>query len=123
TGSGKTVLFAFIVENAAKRLGNSVYILGHRDEIIQQISEALDIMDVAHGVIAAGYPQTEAPVQICSVQTLWRRLHKLTKPPDLIIIAEWHYRIATTFRAIIDACPNAKLVGVTATPERLDGKG
>src|SRR5262245_44364711 len=53
TGSGKTVLFSAIVAGAAER-GNRVAILGHRQEIVDQISEALTELGVAHGLIAAG---------------------------------------------------------------------
>jgi DNA repair protein RadD len=122
TGSGKTVLFSEIVRGAAAR-GNRVVILGHRDEIVQQIGEALTALDVAHGIIAAGYPETpELPVQIASVPTLVRRLDRLHRV-DLLVIDESHHATAGTWSKIIAALPEAKLIGVTATPERLDGKG
>jgi hypothetical protein len=57
TGSGKTVLFAHVVAGAVER-GNRVAILGHRAEIVDQISQALDVLGVAHGIIAAGHPET-----------------------------------------------------------------
>src|SRR5262245_58371293 len=61
TGSGKTVLFATVVAGAAAR-GSRVVILGHRDEIVQQIDEALTALEIAHGFIAAGYADMSAPV-------------------------------------------------------------
>ena len=74
TGSGKTILFSAVVAGAAAR-GSRIIILGHRDEIVRQISEALDELGVAHGIIAAGYPELPMfPVQVASVQTLARRL-------------------------------------------------
>jgi superfamily II DNA or RNA helicase len=120
--TGKTVLFATVVAGAAAR-GNRVVILGHRDEIVRQIVDALTELGVAHGIIAAGYPAAEALVQVASVATLVRRLHHLDPPPDLLVPDEAHHCAAKTWRRIIEAVPEAKILGVTATPERLDGKG
>ena len=123
TGSGKTVLFAIIVAGAAAR-GNRVTILGHRDEIVRQITDALTELGVPHGIVAAGYPETPLlPVQVASVATLVRRLHHLDPPPDLLVPDEAHHCAANTWRKIIAAVPQAKILGVTATPQRLDGKG
>jgi superfamily II DNA or RNA helicase len=123
TGSGKTVLFAIIVAGAAAR-GNRVTILGHRDEIVRQITDALTELGVPHGIVAAGYPETPLlPVQVASVATLVRRLHHLDPAPDLLVPDEAHHCAASTWRKIIDAVPQAKILGVTATPQRLDGKG
>ena len=122
TGSGKTVLFATVVAGAAER-GHRIAILGHRQEITEQISAALDALGVVHGVIAAGQAETaDAAVRVCSVATLARRLDRLTDT-DLIVVDEGHHAAARTWRRIIAAAPRAKLLGVTATPERLDGKG
>jgi superfamily II DNA or RNA helicase len=122
TGSGKTVLFTAVVSGAAER-GNRVVILGHRQEICDQISQALDVLGVAHGLIAAGYPETPLlPVQVASVATLIRRLDRFTGA-DLLVIDEAHHAVAGMWRTIIAALPQAKILGVTATPERLDGQG
>jgi superfamily II DNA or RNA helicase len=121
TGSGKTVLFAHVVAGAVAR-GNRVVILGHRDEIVRQVSSSLNALDVVHGVIAAGYPESPGAVHVASVQTLARRLGGL-RPPDLIVIDEAHHTVAGTWLKILAAFPNARVLGVTATPERLDGKG
>jgi DNA repair protein RadD len=123
TGSGKTLIFAAVVAGATTR-GNRTCILGHRDEIVRQISEALTALGIGHGFIAAGYPESpELSVQVCSVQTLIRRLHRLAPTPDLLVIDEAHHAAAKTWRAIIDALPDARILGVTATPQRLDGRG
>jgi DNA repair protein RadD len=121
TGSGKTVLFAFIVQSAVAR-GNRVAILGHRQEIVDQIDAALSVLDVPHGLIAAGHDETPAPVQVASVQTLVRRLDRL-HGISAIVVDEAHHAVAGTWRKILAAAPQAKVLGVTATPERLDGKG
>jgi superfamily II DNA or RNA helicase len=122
TGSGKTVLFSYIVAGAAAR-GNRVAILGHRQEIVEQISTALDELAVPHGLIAAGHAETpDAPVQVAGIATLVRRLDRLGEL-DLLVADEGHHSVAGTWRKIINAAPDARILGVTATPERLDGKG
>ena len=121
TGGGKSLTFSFIAHGAAAK-GNRVYILSHRQELIDQISSALELTGTPHGFIAAGYPTLEAHVQIASVQTLVRRLDR-TPQPDLIVIDEAHHARAETFERIIREWPRAKLLGVTATPIRLSGEG
>ena len=120
-GAGKTVLFAYVVAGAREK-GNRVLILAHRTELIEQISEALKQFDVPHGFIAAGYPQDSAPVQVASVQTLVRRLPM--QAPDLIVQDEAHHLAeGNSWAKIHEAFPKARVLGVTATPVRLDGQG
>jgi superfamily II DNA or RNA helicase len=61
-------------------------------------------------------------VQVASVQTLIRRIDRMPAP-DLIVIDEAHHANASTWRQIINTWPSARLLGVTATPFRLDGTG
>jgi DNA repair protein RadD len=121
TGGGKTYTFAYITSQAAAR-GNRVLILVHRQELLLQSSESLDSIGVDHGLIAPGHTMTTDPVQVASVQTLVRRLDRIT-PPDLIVIDESHHSGAETWGKILRAFPEARLLGVTATPCRLDGAG
>jgi superfamily II DNA or RNA helicase len=122
TGGGKTIMFAAITQSAAAR-GNRVLILVHRRELIRQASQKLSQADVPHGVIAAGDPKADHPVQVASVQTLARRLDQLSWQPDLIVIDEAHHAVAGTWRKILDHWPHALRLGVTATPLRQDGRG
>jgi DNA repair protein RadD len=122
TGSGKTCLFSYVV-SGARALDHRVLILAHRTELIDQISSALKEFSVPHGFIAAGYQNTPAPVQVASVQTLVRRLDNQTAP-DLIVQDEAHHLAAgNSWDKIHAAFPKAKILGVTATPVRLDGQG
>jgi superfamily II DNA or RNA helicase len=121
TGGGKTICFAFIVAAAVAK-SSRVLILIHRIELVEQIAATLARFGVPYGIIAAGYPETDAPVQVASVQTLVRRLDDIGAY-DLVVIDEAHHAVAGTWRTILDAVPGAKVLGVTATPERLDGKG
>ena len=124
TGGGKTVVFSHIAEQAAAR-GNRVGILVHRQELVDQSSRTLHDIGLEHGVIAAGYRQDlSRGCQVASVQTLARRLH--TIPPDffqLLIVDEAHHAVAGQWAKILDHCAGAHVLGVTATPERLDGRG
>lgn len=122
TGGGKTVIFSYIAQNAAAR-GGRVLILVHRRELLQQTSETLMTLGLKHGVIAAGHPMTDELIQIASVQTLVRRLEKLHAVPSLIIIDEAHHAVAGSWAKILERLDSAKLLGVTATPMRLDGRG
>lgn len=123
TGGGKTVCFSYMA-GAAKAKGLRVWILAHRVELLEQISRTLDSFNVEHAMIAAGYPgNRHAQVQVASVFTLARRLDRYD-PADLIICDEAHHAIAaSTWGNVIKACPNARLLGVTATPVRLSGEG
>lgn len=121
TGAGKTVCFSYIAQAAAKK-GNRVLILVHRQELLDQASRS---MPVPHGIIAAnrGMDLSHA-VQVASVQTVARRLHLL--PRDffqLIVVDEAHHTSAGTWDKTIQHFHAAKLLGVTATPIRGDGRG
>jgi superfamily II DNA or RNA helicase len=121
TGGGKTVCFSHIAQAAARK-GNRVCILVHRAELLDQASRS---MPIHHGIIAANRSMDlSAAVQIASVQTLARRLHLL--PRDffqLLIIDEAHHTSAGQWFKVVDHFESARLLGVTATPIRLDGKG
>ena len=81
-----------------------------------------------HGIIQAGFsPRPLEPVQVASVATLHVRAIRTNKmelpPADLLIIDEAHHCPAASYRAIIEAYPDAVLLGLTATPCRGDGRG
>jgi superfamily II DNA or RNA helicase len=121
TGGGKTCIFSHIAQSAAKK-GNRVLIAVHRQELLDQASRSLPM---PHGVIAANRAMDlSAAVQVASVQTLARRLHRL--PRDffqLVIIDEAHHSNAGTWAKTLEHFHQAHVLGVTATPIRLDGRG
>jgi superfamily II DNA or RNA helicase len=121
TASGKTVLFTNLVDGTMRN-GKRCIIIAHRIEIVEQVSAALVGLGVPHGVIAPGFPETPEPVQVASVASLVRRLDRHDHY-DLIVVDESHHAVAGTWRRVIEAMPGAKVLGVTATPERLDGRG
>ena len=121
TGSGKTVLFSYITSQVLKR-GSRVIIVAHRREILDQISATLKRVGVPHGFIQAGKSASTQPAMVASIQTLARRLDTIPAP-DLVIIDEAHHSVSKSYVQMFAAWPTAKFIGVTATPERLDGKG
>ena len=122
TGAGKAVMLARVCHGAADR-GSRVYVMVHTVELVDQLSTTLTAEGVHHGIIAAGYDgDASLRTQVCSVQTLVRRLSN-TPAPDLIITDECHHSCAGSYLAIYKQWPKARLLGVTATPRRLDGRG
>ncbi len=131
TGTGKTRLFASIVKDIhnwsiENKQPVRTLILAHREELIEQICTNVGYRyNIAHGVIKSKhYEQAFYPTQVASVQTLIRRLGDWkNKSFDLIIIDEAHHALAESYVKICNAFPYAKLLGVTATPYRLNGAG
>jgi superfamily II DNA or RNA helicase len=122
TGAGKTVMVAHMVATAAQR-GHTCWFLAHRRELIQQGSGTFQECGVPHGIIAAGLDANDScGVQVASVQTVSRRLHRLAKP-TMIVWDECHHVAARSWARIREENPQAIHIGLTATPERLDGHG
>lgn len=125
TGGGKTCVASMIGAGLHKK-GKSALYLGHRAEIVRQLGDALRVVGVPHAYIVAGSKGLpRAPVYVASIATLHRRLDGLSRRirPDLIFVDESHHSRAKTWQDVIEAFPEAKVVGLTATPCRLDGKG
>lgn len=122
TGAGKTVLVATMIGNASAR-GKRCWFVVHRSELLDQSSATFRECEIPHAIIAAGYaPDPRQRVQVCGVQTLARRLERVT-PPDFIVWDEAQHLAAKSWASIAQAFPDAIQVGVSATPERLDGAG
>lgn len=132
TGTGKTRLFSSIISDIKTwcvQNGEDVKILiiAHRIELIDQISENLERYKVSHGIIAGGKPRDlRFPVQVASVQTITHR-NNLDVAGDLnvnfIIVDEAHHCVANSYKKLWDMYPDAKKLGVTATPWRMNNGG
>ena len=150
TGTGKTVVLAEMVrqylnsyavghcnsygdgDNDAAGNGTScaercrVLIVAHRIELIEQMGEHLKRYDIDYGFIAKGKKAKEMKsVMVASIQTISSQLNALTSNlyPSFIIIDEAHHAVAQTYRQLWDAWPEARFLGLTATPYRLSGEG
>lgn len=118
TGGGKTIEIKTICEAAARK-GKRVGLLAHRQELLEQISRAIDM---PHGWIKADKPGAARElIQVASVQTLAKRKHH--HHFDLLIVDEAHHSKASQYKQIIAHYGSAHVIGFTATPHRLDGKG
>lgn len=130
TGGGKTVVGGKMIESAASK-GHRCFFTVHRRELIDQTVETFNDVGIAHGVIAPGFdPKPLERVQVCSIDTLKARIRKAAKsgttliaPPKFIMIDEAHHAAAGGWKTVMAAYPEAFQVGLSATPERLDGKG
>ena len=124
TGGGKTVLFSHITEQTAAR-GNRVCVLVHRQELLRQASASLHQMGVPHGLVAANRSMDlSQPVQVASVQTLARRLHRFPREFfRLLVVDEAHHSNAGTWARVLEHFHRSRVLGVTATPCRCDGRG
>lgn len=122
TGGGKTVMFATMARSLASR-SERVLVLVHRREILEQTLASLYRLGVTAGQVMAGRPATQDSVQVGMVQTVVRRLGSLRRP-DLIITDEAHHVLAdNSYGTILRYWREVPVVGFTATPERLDGRG
>lgn len=122
TGSGKTLLTAHMLKTAASK-GMPSWFCVHRRELVKQSIRAFDQVGLNFGVIAAGFLEDRRHlVQICSVQTLARRHHRFKKP-RLIVWDETHHLAAKSWNQLHASQPGAYHIGLSATPERLDGTG
>jgi DNA repair protein RadD len=122
TGGGKTVMAAAMHGNAMDLALTSEFVV-HRKELIDQTSRTFTAFGIPHGFIAAGHPFLDDElVSIAGVGTLVNRLDKLL-PPNLVVIDECHHATAVSWQRVLDAYQDAFVIGLTATPERLDGKG
>jgi len=127
TGSGKTRTFSELAKHFDDR-NQRVLLLVHREELLWQARKTLEqTLRSPIGIIKADQPMhLEHPVQCASVQTLVKRLEKQEVDLGaitLVIIDEAHLSLAPSYLTILRHFPEALILGVTATPSRLDGRG
>lgn len=125
TGTGKTIVFSSVAADQV-RAGDRVLILAHRGELLEQ---AADKLQRSTGLVSA-VEKAESTcldswfrVVVGSVQTLQRTARLERFPQDYfgtIIIDEAHHAITDGYRRILDYFSGAKVLGVTATPDRGD---
>ncbi|MBT2410777.1 DUF3427 domain-containing protein [Streptomyces sp. ISL-12] len=130
TGTGKTVMAALDYRNLCRQTQGErpkLLFVAHRKEILSQslrtYREVLD--DASFGeLLHAGQDPREWTHVFASVQSLnAQRLEQLARDHfDVIVIDEFHHATATTYRRVIDHFTPKELLGLTATPERMDGQ-
>ncbi|WP_302989938.1 DEAD/DEAH box helicase [Paraprevotella clara] len=116
TGTGKTHLLASVIYDHLKEgQYQCVWIVAHRRELVEQIEET---------VARYGISKSDERMKVMSIQWLSRHWEDVKdERPSLIVIDEAHHALAETYKELWTRYPNAKKLGMTATPCRLNRKG
>lgn len=124
TGSGKRIIFTYLALEALKR-GESILVIVPKIELLNQATADLEKFSGSPiGIIKHGIkPNPFSRIQVATIQSLTRR-QQLPKA-DLVILDEGHHAAAPTYSKIIAYYrqQGAKILGLTATPLRVDGRG
>ncbi|WP_308224088.1 DEAD/DEAH box helicase [uncultured Prevotella sp.] len=148
TGTGKTILLAEVVKSEKLKVKNPcVWIVVHRRELVEQIKEtlakqldsslftfhsSLNPLDSSLFTLPSSLNPLDSSLftlrsslttRVFSIQWLSKHYHELEEKPSLIIIDEAHHAVAKTYKEVMDAYPEAKKLGLTATPCRLTKRG
>ena len=109
-GSGKSVIIAEIARLTVSRGGHVLFMV-HRKELVEQITES--------------FIQNEVDLEMCTIMTVGRIINRLDvlPKPALIITDESHHSPAKTYRRIYDFHTGVPMLGFTASPWRMSGKG
>lgn len=127
TGAGKTVMLSAVAGRHLAGGASRVLVLQHRDELVAQNRRTFHAIapGIASGVVDGSAKEFHRPATFAMVQTLARNLDSL-RAPDLLVIDEAHHAAARSYTGIIDRVrelnPSARILGVTATPNRGDGR-
>lgn len=125
TGAGKTIIFSNIIKNCVTR-GENVLVLAHRGELLEQAQDKMsracgvESMLEKAGSTAAG---KNCQVVVASVQTLYQDKRLEAYDPkyfNVIVIDEAHHCMSSTYQKVLNYFEGAKILGVTATPDRAD---
>ncbi len=120
TGTGKTHVLVEVVKDEERRVKEPrVWIIAHRRELVSQIEETVRTF----GIEPYSTEHTESKIRVQSIQWLTRHYAVMDENPTLIVIDEAHHALAKTYAEVMNAFPEAKKLGVTATPCRLNKRG
>lgn len=122
TGLGKTYLAAFFAERFKR-----VLFVVHRDEILQQAKETFATVypHKTAGFFNRFEKDTDSDFIFASISTISRKYHLEKFNPtdfDLIVVDEFHHAVANSYQKVLDYFQPQFLLGITATPDRLDNK-
>lgn len=112
TGTGKTHVLAAVTEGFLDK--GCVWIVAHRRELVSQIKETLE---------KYGISRDDGRIKTFSIQWLFRNPDAIDRAPGLIIIDEAHHALAESYTRLWERFPEAKKLGMTATPCRMNRKG
>lgn len=120
TGTGKTHVLVEVVKDEEQRVDKPrVWIIAHRRELVSQIEDTVRTF----GIEPYSVEHTDSKIRVQSIQWLTRHYAVMDENPTLIVIDEAHHALAKTYAEVMNAFPEAKKLGVTATPCRLNKRG
>ena len=121
TGTGKTYLLTAVIDSfVSNNPMEKVWIVAHRRELVSQIDETVRKF---HSYFASNTSSLLSSIKAMSIQWLMRHYDEIGEEPGMIVIDEAHHALAKTYKEMWERFPNAKFLGLTATPCRLNGKG
>jgi len=131
TGAGKSLIIAKLIEDALAYPGTRILMLTHVAELLMQNAEELVGMlpgvDLGFYSASIGQKRLDRQVTFAGIQSIWQQAENMIPPPDLVLIDEAHLvpkNTTTRYGKFLDdlkQCnPAVKVVGLTATPYRLD---
>jgi len=128
TGTGKTVVAALDYRQIARQLGGSPSLLfvAHREEILKQsLATYRAVMrDGSFGELLAGGKRAEGTHVFAMIQSLGKDRIEAIDPEafDVVVVDEFHHAAASSYDRLLEHLEPKELLGLTATPERLDGR-
>lgn len=127
TGTGKTFIAAFDYKQLRHQgLGNSLLFVAHREEILRQSQQVFQLVlrDPEFGeLLVGGQVPSSGRHVFASVQSLANRIEDMDPEGfDVVIVDEFHHAAAKSYDRLLSRLNPGFLLGLTATPERADGK-
>jgi superfamily II DNA or RNA helicase len=121
-GSGKGSVCAYMINRAVERGRHVLFLVRSRDRV-SDMSQRVTKLGIEHGVLMGGSRREHwHPVQVASIDTLWRMEHK--PKASLLLLDESHYSLARTFREVLSFYGDGtKVIGMTATPALGNNRG
>lgn len=122
TGCGKTVISAALIQSIFSKGKRAIFAV-HRVDLIRQTAKTFEKFNIPFSYIAAGYHYNPYHrIFIASIPTLKNRLGRI--PADFLFVDEAHLSMAAGWAAVVNhyKSTGTRIIGMTATPERLDGK-
>ena len=121
TGTGKTYLLTAVIDSfVSNNPMEKVWIVAHRRELVSQIDETVRKF---HSYSTSNTSSLLSSVKAVSIQWLAKHYDEIEEEPGMIVIDEAHHALAKTYKEMWERFPDAKFLGLTATPCRLNGKG
>lgn len=128
TGCGKTLTAGSIVTHPGRKPGTRTLWIAHTGELLRQARDALVRLGGDVGVVDGREDNPERPIVCASIQTVSQiregqleRLARVARAVSLVVVDEAHHAVAPTYRRVMEALPDARFLGLTATPARGDG--